>query len=215
MFSLPPGSRSFSTLVVMALATCALASASNLDFLTNATGEALLSFFKSIEMRSPAGHKGLMMMSPKNSLFHDARVMAFPTLNGESVSVTTLRYQPGSVNIPQSHPYDAELLFVSYGTLYVGYTDSSNKHYGMILQSGDMFIFPKSLERFQFSKNKSDVVVTMSAYGSIDGGTVSIPEGVRSTKIDQEVLAKSFKASNKDLGPCNGLQWHQMHYPWM
>ncbi|KAK9127823.1 hypothetical protein Syun_016620 [Stephania yunnanensis] len=108
-----------------------------------------------------------------------ASVAEFPALNGQSVSFAVLKYPPCTVNPPHTHPRSAELLLVIEGTLEVGFVDTTNKLYTQSLQLGDMFIFPKA--------------TALSAFGSANAGTVSVPKTLFTTGIDDTVLAMSFK----------------------
>lgn len=56
-----------------------------------------------------------------------ATVAEFPALNGQSVSYTVLQYPSGTVNPPHTHPRAAELLFLTHGSLEVGFVDTAGK----------------------------------------------------------------------------------------
>ncbi|KAK9279666.1 hypothetical protein L1049_013346 [Liquidambar formosana] len=117
----------------------------------------------------------------------------FPALNGQSVSYAVLLYPSGTVNPPHTHPRAAELLFLLDGTLEVGFVDTTNKLYVQTLQSGDMFVFPKGLVHYQYNAHSQYPAIAVSAFGSASAGTVSIPNSVFNTSIDDNILAKSFK----------------------
>ncbi|KAL4611734.1 hypothetical protein ACB092_08G146800 [Castanea dentata] len=101
----------------------------------------------------------------------------FPALNGQSVSYTVLGYPAGTTNPPHTHPRATELLFVVLGTLQVGFVDTTNKLFNQTLETGDIFVFPKGLVHF-----------TISAFGSANAGTVSIPNTLFTTGIDDAVF---------------------------
>ncbi|KAI3901200.1 hypothetical protein MKW92_013451 [Papaver armeniacum] len=117
----------------------------------------------------------------------------FPALNGQSVSMAILDYPSGSVNPPHTHPRSAELLFVVQGRLDVGFIDTTNMLFTQTLQPGDMFIFPKGLVHFQYNKNDTEPATAVSAFGSANARTLSVPTSVFTTDIGDEILAKSFK----------------------
>ncbi|KAI3837034.1 hypothetical protein MKW98_005367 [Papaver atlanticum] len=117
----------------------------------------------------------------------------FPALNGQSVSMAVLDYPAGSVNPPHTHPRSAELLFVIEGSLDVGFIDTTNMLFTQTLQPGDLFIFPKGLVHFQYNKNTTELATAISAFGSANAGTVSVPMSVFTTGIDDAILAESFK----------------------
>ncbi|KAH8501205.1 hypothetical protein H0E87_016142 [Populus deltoides] len=65
------------------------------------------------------------------------------------------------------------------------------------LQLGDMFVFPKGLVHYQSNVNAKNPATAISAFGSANAGTVSVPSTVFATGIDDNILAKAFKT---DIG---------------
>ncbi|XP_047326791.1 putative germin-like protein 9-2 [Impatiens glandulifera] len=122
-----------------------------------------------------------------------ASLAEFPILNGQSVSMAVLQYPGGSVNPPHTHPRASELLFLLDGSLQVGIVDTTNKLYTQTLQEGDIFVFPKGLVHFQYNADANKPAFAVSAFGSANAGTVSIPNAVFNTSISDAVLATSFK----------------------
>ncbi|PWA69814.1 germin [Artemisia annua] len=122
-----------------------------------------------------------------------AAMAEFPALNGQSVSYAVLQFPNGTVNPPHTHPRASELLFVLMGSLEVGFVDTTNKLFSQTLQQGDIFVFPKGLVHFQFNSDASNPALALSAFGSANAGTVSVPNSVFNTTIDDQVLALSFK----------------------
>ncbi|RVW60451.1 Germin-like protein 9-3 [Vitis vinifera] len=122
-----------------------------------------------------------------------ASLAEFPALNGQSVSTAVLEFPADSVNPPHTHPRSAELLFLLDGSLQVGFVDTTNKLFTQTLQAGDMFVFPKGLVHFQYNVDAKNSAVAVSAFGSANAGTVSLPNTVFATGIDDNILAKSFK----------------------
>lgn len=116
-----------------------------------------------------------------------------PALNGQSVSYAVLQYPAGSVNPPHTHPRSAELLFLVDGSLEVGFVDTTNKLFTQKLQVGDLFVFPKGLIHYQYNSDAKNSAIAVSAFGSANAGTLSIPNTVFTTGIDDGILAKSFK----------------------
>ncbi|KAL2511077.1 Germin-like protein subfamily 2 member 4 [Abeliophyllum distichum] len=117
----------------------------------------------------------------------------FPALNGQSVSYAVLLYPAGSVNPVHTHPRSAELLFLAEGALEVGFVDTTNKLFTQTLQSGDLFVFPKGLVHFQYNADAKVPALAISAFGSANAGTVSLPNTLFNTSIDDNVLALSLK----------------------
>lgn len=117
----------------------------------------------------------------------------FPALNGQSVSYAVLQFPAGTINPPHTHPRSAELLLVTQGALQVGFVDTTNKLFTQNLQTGDMFIFPKGLVHFQHNADDKNPALAVSAFGSANAGTVSLPSALFNTSIDDTVLALAFK----------------------
>ncbi|KAL5976504.1 hypothetical protein ACLOJK_020837 [Asimina triloba] len=128
-----------------------------------------------------------------------ASAVEFPALNGQSVSYAVLQFPSGAVNPPHTHPRSAELLLLLDGSLQVGFVDTANKLYTQTLQTGDMFVFPKGLVHYQFNPDGNDDALAVSAFGSANAGTVSVPVSVFATGIDPVVLSKAFKTDTSTV----------------
>ncbi|XP_040993311.1 germin-like protein 9-3 [Juglans microcarpa x Juglans regia] len=140
------------------------------------------------------GLRGVLFNSTSpNFKVTKASMAEFPALKGQSVSFAILQYPAGGLNPPHTHPRSAELLFLVQGSLQVGFVDTTNKLYNQTLQVGDMFIFPKGLVHFQYNANTTGTATAVSAFGSANAGTISIPANVFTTGIDDVILAKAFK----------------------
>lgn len=109
------------------------------------------------------------------------------------MSYAVLQFPSGSTNPPHTHPRSAELLFLVEGSLQVGFVDTTNKLFTQTLQAGDLFVFPKGLVHFQFNADPRNPALAISAFGSANAGTVSLPGTLFATNIDDNVLAISFK----------------------
>lgn len=158
------------------------------DFITpNTTSSVNASFF------TFSGLNGFYNPNPKNFTVIKATMTQFPALNGQSVSYAVLQFPPAGVNPPHTHPRAAELLLVMLGTLEVGFIDTKNVLFNQTLLEGDMFLFPKGLVHFQYNRNHHQSVIAISAFGSANGGLLSVPKSVFTAGIDDNVLAKSFK----------------------
>ncbi|XP_057806971.1 germin-like protein 9-3 [Salvia miltiorrhiza] len=146
-----------------------------------------------------------LVSSPFPSTFKvfKAGMEQFPALNGQSVSYAVLMYPSGTVNPVHTHPRSAELLFLVQGTLEVGFVDTTNKLFTQSLQQGDVFVFPKGLVHFQYNADAKNPAVAMSAFGSANAGTVSLPNTLFNSTIDDTVLALSFKT---DVGTIQKLK---------
>ncbi|CAL5404187.1 unnamed protein product [Camellia sinensis] len=130
---------------------------------------------------------------PSNFTVLKASMVQFPALEGQSVSYAVLEFPNDSVNPPHTHPRASELLFLLGGSLEVGFVDTTNKLYTQTLEFGDMFVFPKGLVHFQYNNGGNGPALALSAFGSANAGTVSVPTTVFNTSIFDGILAKSFK----------------------
>ncbi|XP_062083621.1 germin-like protein 9-3 [Humulus lupulus] len=117
----------------------------------------------------------------------------FPALNGQSVGYAVLQFPAMTTNPPHTHPRSAELLLLTDGSLEVGFVDTANKLYTQSLQAGDIFVFPKGLVHFQYNSDPQNPAVAVSAFGSANAGTVSLPNTLFASGLDDNVLAISFK----------------------
>ncbi|XP_050215011.1 germin-like protein 9-3 [Mercurialis annua] len=122
-----------------------------------------------------------------------ASMTEFAALFGQSVSYAALQFPAGSPNPPHTHPRSAELLFLARGSLQVGFVDTTNKLFTQTLEAGDLFVFPKGLVHFQYNADAQNSALAISAFGSANAGTVSLPNTLFTTGIDDNILAKSFK----------------------
>ena len=67
------------------------------------------------------------------------------------------------------------------------------------LQAGDIFVFPKGLVRYQYNPDSQTPALAIAAFGSSNPESVSIPNVVFNTGIDDIVLAKSFKTDAGEI----------------
>ncbi|KAF4364415.1 hypothetical protein F8388_006992 [Cannabis sativa] len=116
----------------------------------------------------------------------------FAALNGQSISYAVLQYPGGTANPPHVHPRSAELLLLIQGSLEVGFVDTTNKLYTQTIEAGDIFVFPKGLVHFQYNADSNTFAAALSAFGSANAGTSSVPKALFANDIDDEALAVSF-----------------------
>ncbi|KAL0005965.1 hypothetical protein SO802_013526 [Lithocarpus litseifolius] len=122
-----------------------------------------------------------------------ASMAEFPALNGQSVSIDVLYFPAGSINPPHTRVRATGLLFLLRGTLQVGLIYTTNKLNSQTLQAGDMFVFPKGLVHYQYNPDAQVPALSIATFGSSNPGSVSIPNTLFNTSIDDNILAKSFK----------------------
>ncbi|GKD76395.1 germin-like protein 9-3 [Tanacetum coccineum] len=123
----------------------------------------------------------------------------FPALNGLGVSYAVLEFPMGSVNPVHIHPRASELLFLVSGCLEVGFVDTTNKFFNQSLKMGDIFVFPKGLVHFQYNNSTKEPALAISAFGSANAGTQSIPTSVFNTSIFEGILDESFHAKRATI----------------
>ncbi|KAG0470600.1 hypothetical protein HPP92_017300 [Vanilla planifolia] len=128
-----------------------------------------------------------------------ASQVEFPALHGQSVSYAVLQYGPNGINPPHTHPRSTELLLVVQGQLSVGFVTADNKLFTQMLNQGDVFAFPKGLVHFQKNQSPKIHAVAISAFGSANPGTVSLPKTIFGSGIDNWVLAQSFKTDTNTI----------------
>ncbi|KAK3205682.1 hypothetical protein Dsin_019728 [Dipteronia sinensis] len=139
------------------------------------------------------GMRGIFDYPPSTFKVTKASMAEFPALNGQSVSMAVLQFPTEGLNPPHTHPRSAELLFLIEGCLEVGFVDTTNKLFVQNLQVGDMFVFPKGLVHYQYNADTKIPAIAISAFGSANAGTVSVPLTVFGTGISDGILAEAFK----------------------
>ncbi|KAK4595810.1 hypothetical protein RGQ29_014064 [Quercus rubra] len=87
----------------------------------------------------------------------------FSALNGQSISIDVLYFPPGSINPPHTRVRTLEV--------------------------GDIFVFPKGLVRYQYNPDSQTPALAIAAFGSSNPESVSIPNAVFNTGIDDIVSA--------------------------
>ncbi|GLJ48673.1 hypothetical protein SUGI_1026760 [Cryptomeria japonica] len=123
----------------------------------------------------------------------------FPALNGLGVSMAVLQFLVGGVNPHHTHPCASELLYLVDGSLLVGVVDTTGKMFTQNLTKGDLFVFPKGLLYYQLNMDAAYEALAISAFGSANAGTVSVPSTLFTTGIPDDVLAKSFKTNKQTI----------------
>ncbi|KAG4967508.1 hypothetical protein JHK87_033159 [Glycine soja] len=134
--------------------------------------------------------------SPSTFKVSKASMVEFPSLNGKSVSYAVLQFPGGNVNPPHTHPRSSEVGFVDTTT---------NKLCTQSLQIGDVLVFPSGLAHFQHNVDAKNPALAISAFGSANAGTVSLPNTFFNTSIDDTVLALAFKTDVATIRNLKGL----------
>ncbi|PHT31463.1 putative germin-like protein 9-2 [Capsicum baccatum] len=143
--------------------------------------------------------RGIFQKSVDKCTTTKATKAEFPVLNGQGVSLAVLQFPPGSVNPPHYHSRATGLFLLLEGVLEVGFVDTKDVLYTQRLKAGDIFLFPKGLQHYQYNFDPKKKAVGVAALGSASPGTVSLPSSIFNSGISELVLAKSFKTDVKTI----------------
>ncbi|XVE80320.1 hypothetical protein DITRI_Ditri14bG0130300 [Diplodiscus trichospermus] len=69
-------------------------------------------------------------------------------------------------------------MIVADGSLEVGFVYTTGKLNTQTLDVADMFVFPNGLVHYQYNPSSDQPAMAVSAFGSANAGTVSIPSTV-------------------------------------
>ncbi|CAI9105661.1 OLC1v1004639C1 [Oldenlandia corymbosa var. corymbosa] len=117
----------------------------------------------------------------------------FPALDGQGVSLSILQFPPGSINPPHSHPRSWEALFVLSGSVELGFIDpSTGKLNNKTMPTNYFYVVPQGTMHYQQNANKSAAASVLSAFGSSNPGTISLPTALFGTGVDDKILSRSF-----------------------
>ncbi|KAG6400415.1 hypothetical protein SASPL_137246 [Salvia splendens] len=119
-----------------------------------------------------------------------------PGMNGQGLTLARLDFLPDGLIPPHYHPRAAEILTVLEGSLEVGFVKSypNYKHYGKVLNKGDVYVVPVGLVHYQRGVGNANTVV-LSAVNSQNAGIVEVAAGIFGAKpvIDSNYLANAFR----------------------
>ncbi|GMH20570.1 hypothetical protein Nepgr_022411 [Nepenthes gracilis] len=122
-----------------------------------------------------------------------------PGLNTLGISLARIDFAPYGLNPPHTHPRGTEILTVLEGTLYVGFVTSDlpngkNQFFSVVLNPGDVFVFPQGLIHFQFNIGKTPAVA-IASLSSQNPGAITIANAVfgPTPPISIDVLTKAFQ----------------------
>ncbi|KAM3245059.1 hypothetical protein ACQJBY_056407 [Aegilops geniculata] len=138
--------------------------------------------------------------NPAGSVVTAANVQSFPGVNTLGVSMARIDYAVGGQNPPHTHPRATEIIFVTQGTLEVGFITTANKLFTKVLTVGEVFVFPRGLVHFQ--QNRGDCPASViAAFNSQLQGTQAIATTLLAATppVPTDVLAKAFRVDNEDI----------------
>ncbi|GMH20569.1 hypothetical protein Nepgr_022410 [Nepenthes gracilis] len=122
-----------------------------------------------------------------------------PGLNTLGISLARIDFAPYGLIPPHTHPRATEIFTVLEGTLYVGFVTSNlpngkNQLFSVVLNPGDVFVFPQGLIHFQFNIGKTPAVA-IASLSSQNPGVITIANAVfgPTPPISIDVLTKAFQ----------------------
>ncbi|XP_020228444.1 rhicadhesin receptor isoform X1 [Cajanus cajan] len=129
-----------------------------------------------------------------------ANVEKVAGLNTLGVSLARIDFAPGGLNPPHTHPRATEIVFVLQGQLEVGFITTANELMSMIINEGDIFVFPKGLVHFQ-NNNANVAAAVISAFNSQLPGTQSIATTLfaATPSVPDHVLTKTFQVGTNEV----------------
>ncbi|KAK6916864.1 Cupin 1 [Dillenia turbinata] len=130
------------------------------------------------------------------SMVTPVTVAQIPGLNTLGISLARIDYAPWGINPPHTHPHGSEILTVIEGSIKVGFVTSNpeNRLFTMVLQKGDVFVFPIGL--IHFERNVGDGnAVAIAALSSQNPGVITIANAVfgSTPEISSDLLVKAFQ----------------------
>ena len=133
--------------------------------------------------------------SPNGSKVTPVFATQLPGLNTLGISMARIDYAPWGINPPHMHPRATEILTVLDGALEVGFVTSNpeNRHFRVVLQKGDAFVFPIGLVHYQRNVGYGNAVA-IAALSSQNPGLITVANAVfgATPDIDSDVLVKAF-----------------------
>ncbi|KAF7081283.1 hypothetical protein CFC21_085243 [Triticum aestivum] len=138
--------------------------------------------------------------NPAGSVVTAANVLSFPGVNTLGVSMARIDYAVGGQNPPHTHPRATEIIFVTEGTLEVGFITTANKLFTKVVTVGEVFVFPRGLVHFQQNRGNCSASV-IAAFNSQLQGTQAIATTLLAATppVPTDVLAKAFRVDNEDI----------------
>ena len=138
--------------------------------------------------------------NPAGSVVTAANVLSFPGVNTLGVSMARIDYAVGGQNPPHTHPRATEIIFVTEGTLEVGFITTANKFFTKVVTVGEVFVFPRGLVHFQQNRGNCSASV-IAAFNSQLQGTQAIATTLLAATppVPTDVLAKAFRVDNEDI----------------
>ncbi|KAK4256803.1 hypothetical protein QN277_006482 [Acacia crassicarpa] len=113
--------------------------------------------------------------STDNNVLSSMKIISaseFPGLNTLGLSIGRTDIDVDGVVQTHRHPRATEMIFVVEGVIVAGFIDTENKKFEMLLNVGDVFIFPKGLYHFCGNRGRGSAIL-LSVYNSQNPGMVS------------------------------------------
>lgn len=115
----------------------------------------------------------------------------YPGLNTLGVAIARIDVGPFESVPPHTHPHATELFYVTEGSFYVGFVDSTDKLFATNVTKGDVFVFPKGLLHFALSTSKG-LSTAIVAFNSQNPLTQLAAPALFASNIPDVVLEKAF-----------------------
>ncbi|XP_057964518.1 germin-like protein subfamily 3 member 4 [Malania oleifera] len=100
----------------------------------------------------------------------------FPGLNTLGISVARTDVAAGGIVLPHYHPRASEMMFVSKGSVRVGFVDSGGQAFGKLVREGEVFVFPRGLIHYCYNGD-NEAVTAFSVLNSQNPGVYDILGG--------------------------------------
>lgn len=113
----------------------------------------------------------------------------FPGLNTMGLSISRTDMAMDGAVLPHYHPRATEILFVSLGTVIVGFGDSKGRLFLKTLREGDVFLVPRALPHFCVNAGYG-LATFFSALNSQNPGFVSLVGNLYSSSNDAVMLPR-------------------------
>ncbi|KAM0934778.1 hypothetical protein DsansV1_C30g0214051 [Dioscorea sansibarensis] len=113
----------------------------------------------------------------------------FPGLNTMGISIARTDMAMDGAVLPHYHPRATEILFVSLGTVIVGFGDSKGRLFLKTLREGDVFLVPRALPHFCVNAGYG-LATFFSALNSQNPGFVSLVGNPYSSSNDTPLLPR-------------------------
>ncbi|KAK9713940.1 hypothetical protein RND81_06G059700 [Saponaria officinalis] len=126
-------------------------------------------------------YKGFNITGNTNNKLHANATLIdvdkLPSLNTQGVAIAHIDFGPHGLNTPHHHPRSSEIFALLTGKLYASFITSEYELFSVVLNPGDLFVFPQGLIHFQYNLKKSPARA-IATFGSQRPGRVNSAQGL-------------------------------------